>query len=337
MSVDGQISTPNGRASPGNGANEGSSVVASCLCLKLRMVARTTGVLYDKALQPTGLSSSQFSALRNIYRFVPFGISELAKVMLLERTTLTRNLELLTAKGLLELRASTSDGRVYKPMLTPLGIDTLKSAIPRWRLAQRRFFGGLGAPGWADLLSTLRATAAINEHAPHRLYVASKESASVDVEKGPGIDQLDTQRCANSTLRGAARHVTREYDAALRTLGIKSTQLHVLAAIDENPNCRLQGLAALLSLDQSSATLAVSGMRRAGWIESEQKKGREPAASRPHGLALTPSGQLILSKAVPLWLQTQTIKARAGPDQALLKWSTTFDNALVAALKAQIL
>jgi hypothetical protein len=70
---------------------EDGSVVASCLCLKFRMVARTTAVLYDKALQPAGLSSSQFSALRNIYRFVPLGISQLAKVMLLERTTLTRN------------------------------------------------------------------------------------------------------------------------------------------------------------------------------------------------------------------------------------------------------
>jgi DNA-binding MarR family transcriptional regulator len=300
------------------------------------MVARTTAVLYDKALQPTGLSSSQFSALRNIYRFAPLGISELAKVMLLERTTLTRNLELLTAKGLLELQASASDGRVLKPILTPLGVVTLESAIPRWRLAQRRFFGGLGAPGWADLLSTLRATAAINERAPHRLYVASKDFASAAVEEGPGIDELDTQRCANSTLRGAARHVTREYDAALRALNVKSTQLHVLTAIDENPNCRLQDLAALLSLDQSSATLAVAGMRRSGWIESAQKKGREPRASRPHGLALTSSGQLILSKALPLWRQMQTAKASNCPDQALLKWGATFDNALVAALKAQI-
>jgi DNA-binding MarR family transcriptional regulator len=317
-------------------AREGSSVIAGCLCLKLRMVARTTAVLYDKALQPTGLSSSQFSALRNIYRFAPLGITELAKVMLLERTTLTRSLEILKEQGLVELRESTADARVFTPALTSHGVSTLKAAAPRWRLAQRRFFGGLGALGWAELLSVLRAAAAINEQPPHRLYVEVPDTVAAGVEEGPGIDLLDTQRCANSTLRGAARYVTREYDTALREIGLKSTQLHVLAAIDENPKCRPLDLAALLSLDQASVTLMLSSMRRAGWVEA--KKGRQERSDEagPRGVTLSPKGLAILSRALPVWRQVQSAKIHKGPSEALLKWSAAIDDALLAALRAQI-
>lgn len=315
---------------------EDGSVVASCLCLKFRMVARTTAVLYDKALQPAGLSSSQFSALRNIYRFVPLGISQLAKVMLLERTTLTRNLDLLKAQGLLELHASRVDARIFMPVLTSRGVETLKAAAPRWRFAQRRFFGGLGASGWAELLSTLRASAAINEQAPHRLYVEVPDAVAVGVEEGPGIDLLDTQRCANSTLRGAARYVTREYDGALRAVGLKATQLHVLAAIDENPQCRPLDLATLLSLDQASITLTLSSMRRAGWVEAKKGGQEYPDEAGPRGVTLSPEGRAILLKSLPVWRQAQSAKLHNGPSQALLKWSAAIDNALVAALKAQI-
>jgi DNA-binding MarR family transcriptional regulator len=316
--------------------HEGTSVVAGCLCLKFRMAARTTAVLYDRALQPAGLNSSQFSALRNIYRFVPLGITELAKVMLLERTTLTRNLELLKAQGLLELRGSTADARIFTPVLTSRGVETLKAAAPRWRFAQRRFFGGLGASGWAELLSTLRAASAINEQAPQRLYVEAPDAVAAGVEEGPGIDLLDTQRCANSTLRGAARYVTREYDGALREVGLKSTQLHVLAAIDENPQCRPLDLATLLSLDQASITLTLSSMRRAGWVEAKRGLRERSDEPGPQGVSLSPEGRAILSKALPVWRQAQLAKLRHGPSGALLKWSAAIDNALVAALKAQL-
>jgi len=312
------------------------SVVTACLCLKLRMVARTTAVLYDKALKPSGLSSAQFSALRNIYRFVPLRISELSKVMLLERTTLTRNLELLQEQGLLELQGSTEDARVFTPVLTTRGVRTLKTAAPRWRLAQRRFFGGLGAAGWSQLLAALRAIAAINEQAPHRLYVGTPDALAPAMIEGPGVDLLDTQRCANSTLRGAARYVTREYDAALRDLGIKVTQLHVLAAIDENPEARPLDLATLLSLDKASMTLALAGLRRVGWVEIQRHIQTGADALDARSIALSDGGQAILTKARAVWSKMQTAKLSEAPSGSLLEWSAAIDNALVAALKAQI-
>jgi DNA-binding MarR family transcriptional regulator len=300
------------------------SVVNSCICLKLRMIARTTAVLYDTALQPVGLNSSQFSALRNIYRFVPLGVSQLADVMLLERTTLTRNLQLLSAMALVELQVSESDKRVQIPILTNAGLEKLKAAVPKWRLAQRRFLGGLGAEGWNEILSTVRAAAALNEEAPRRLYVVSHGAEAVDPDGSSAAESVDFQRCANSTVRGAARYITREYDAALRPEEIKSTQFHVLAAISENRNSRVQDIAALLALDQASTTLAINGMQRLKWIEK--------AKPRSVGLALTPAGFSMLEEATPLWRKAQRSRAANG---TLSKWNGSLDKALVAALKAR--
>jgi DNA-binding MarR family transcriptional regulator len=156
------------------------------------------------------------------------------------------------------------------------------------------------------------------------------------VEEGPGIDLLDTQRCANSTLRGAARYVTREYDNGLRETGLKSTQLHVLAAIDENPGCRPLDLATLLSLDQTSITLTLSGMRRAGWVEAKRGEQKRSEEAGPRGVSLSPEGRTLLSKAFPAWRQVQSAKLHKGSKEAFLKWSAAIDNALIAALKAQI-
>ncbi|MBC9879883.1 MarR family transcriptional regulator [Bradyrhizobium sp. INPA01-394B] len=301
------------------------SVVDSCICLKLRMIARTTAVLYDAALQPTGLNAAQFSALRNIYRFVPLGVSQLAEVMLLERTTLTRNLQLLASKSLVELQVSEVDQRIQIPALTDAGIETLKAAVPKWRLAQRRLLGGLGTAGWNEILATLRAAAALNEQAPRRLYVMSHDAEGFDETDGTS-DSIDFQRCANSTLRGAARYVTREYDAILRPEAIKSTQFHVLAAVAENRNVRVQDIATLLALDQASATLAINGLKRLKWIE----KAKKPSV----GLSLTAAGLRTFEAATPLWLKAQRSRM---PDAALSKWNGILDKALMAALKAKAL
>jgi DNA-binding MarR family transcriptional regulator len=287
------------------------------------MIARTTAVLYDTALQPTGLNAAQFSALRNIYRFIPLGVSQLADVMLLERTTLTRNLQLLSSKSLVELRVSEEDQRIQIPTLTNAGIDILKAAVPKWRVAQRRFLGGLGTDGWNDIIATLRAAAALNEQAPRRLYVMSHDAEAFD-DADFTSDSVDFQRCANSTLRGAARYITREYDAILRSEDIKSTQFHVLAAISENRNVRVQDVATLLALDQASATLAINGLKRLKWIE----KAKKPSV----GLALTSAGMKRLEAATPFWRKAQ--KSRLA-DAALSKWNGALDKALVAALKAK--
>ena len=256
-------------------------------------------MLYDRALQPAGLNSSQFSALRNI----PVCAARHHRACqghAAQRTTLTRNLELLKAQGLLELRGSTADARIFTPVLTSRGVETLKAAAPRWRFAQRRFFGGLGASGWADCSRRYAQPRAINEQAPQRLYVGSADAVAAGVEEGPAIDLLDTQRCANRYSPGRRPLCHQGIRWRIKGGRPQSTQLHVLAASIENPQCRPLDLATLLSLDQASITLTLSSMRRAGWVEATRGLGNASDKPGPQGVSSGPEGRAILSKALPV-------------------------------------
>lgn len=312
------------------------SVVANCLCLKLRMASRSTTMLYDAALQPTDLSSSQFSALRNIHRFEPKGVAELAKIMLLERTTLTRNMDLLEERGFVRLHATERDGRVRRPELTGRGERKLEAAIPRWRTAQRKMLSGLGAQGWVDLQSTLRTIAAINDLPPERLYEFAKGPntwAKGEVE--PELDSAEMQRCVNSTLRGGSRYLTRQYDAELRRHGLKTTQFHVLAAIDENPGVRITELASLLALDQASATLAVAAMRRLGWVQMNEDRSIPDPEVPSKAIELTREGTAVFSSSLKSWRACATRKLAGADRKELTRWSSAIGKALTTALNAK--
>ncbi len=76
---------------------------ANCTCFNLRKAARAVTQTYDKALKPSGLRATQFSLLRMVAKLGPVGIKDLAKALVIERTTLGRNLKVLSDRGLLEI------------------------------------------------------------------------------------------------------------------------------------------------------------------------------------------------------------------------------------------
>src|SRR3954454_25406477 len=76
--------------------------LAPCACGRLRRATRALTQLYDDALAPAGLRLTQFALLRALKRSGPIGISELAARELLDRTALSRNLDPLIARGLVE-------------------------------------------------------------------------------------------------------------------------------------------------------------------------------------------------------------------------------------------
>ena len=62
-----------------------------CNCLALRQAARQATQLYDRHLAPAGLRTTQFSVLINLRRLGPMTINRLAAQMVMDRTTLGRN------------------------------------------------------------------------------------------------------------------------------------------------------------------------------------------------------------------------------------------------------
>ena len=118
--------------------------------------------LYDDILRPSGLRATQFSLLTVVRLLGEATIGGLAEAAVMDRTTLTRNLKLLAAAGLIMIREG-ADARVREVTLTAAGRARLAAAEPRWALAQRRLTEAMGPARMARLLEDLSATIAASK------------------------------------------------------------------------------------------------------------------------------------------------------------------------------
>jgi DNA-binding MarR family transcriptional regulator len=114
-----------------------------CYALAARRSARHLSRLYDRHLAPTGLSVSQFSILRLLKEHGRLKITELAKIMIMERTSLVRALKPLQASGWVVTERS-DDVRAFDVTLSPSGMEKVGEAIPLWAEAQAAFEGEVG-------------------------------------------------------------------------------------------------------------------------------------------------------------------------------------------------
>jgi DNA-binding MarR family transcriptional regulator len=127
-----------------------------CACTVVRRAAREVTHLYDDALAPTGLRITQYSLLANLDRHGAIAMTELAEVLGMDRTTLTRNVGPLRRDGLLSLR-SAGYGRTKLVTLTERGRRRLRDAFPYWTEAQQRFAAAAGEDPARNLLQLAEA------------------------------------------------------------------------------------------------------------------------------------------------------------------------------------
>lgn len=130
-----------------------------CNCLALRQAARHVSQIYDGYLATEGLKGTQYSILSKLNRLGPLSINELAKSLVMDRTTLGRAVRPLERDKLLTIGAG-DDGRTRRLKLTPAGQAKLKSAMVKWREAQKEFELAFGVPEAADMRSVLRRVVA---------------------------------------------------------------------------------------------------------------------------------------------------------------------------------
>ncbi len=132
----------------------------TCHCLALRQAARHVTQFYDQCLVPAGLRSTQFSILARLRRTGPMTINELAAALVMDRTTLGRNILPLERDGLLAVVKGRTDRRVKELHLTEAGRARLGTAVEGWSEAQARFEAAYGDERAAMLRAMLRAVAA---------------------------------------------------------------------------------------------------------------------------------------------------------------------------------
>lgn len=123
----------------------------SCACLTVRKSMRTVTQLYDKHLARVGMRITQFTLLNAIAAFGKISIHALATELVMDRTTLTRNLKPLIKSGWIDSTPDEKDARVRNLTLTGAGMDQLSAAFPHWEKAQSEFLKKIDEPVWNRL------------------------------------------------------------------------------------------------------------------------------------------------------------------------------------------
>jgi DNA-binding MarR family transcriptional regulator len=129
-----------------------------CGSLNFRRTARAVTRLYDQAFRSCGLRSTQFTILVSVAKRQPTSIHALASMLVIDPTTLTRNLGRLRKEGLLTI-SPRSVKRQRFVSLTQAGDKLLADSLPAWRAAQERFVGAVGADYWIHFRSELERLA----------------------------------------------------------------------------------------------------------------------------------------------------------------------------------
>lgn len=140
--------------------------VQGCTNLKLRQLGRTVSRHYEAHLAGSGLRITQYSLLSAVVKLGPVGFSELASVLRVDGSTLSRNLQPLIDQGLVEVRAGEADARSRVALPTAAGQARRAEAQRAWKQAQLALNERLGTQRVAALHGLIDESLALLE-APH--------------------------------------------------------------------------------------------------------------------------------------------------------------------------
>jgi DNA-binding MarR family transcriptional regulator len=125
-----------------------------CLCSALRQAARRVSSVYDAALAGVGLTITNYQLLANIDKHDGIGISELAELIIMDRTTLSRNLQPLLRDGLVTIVAGR-DRRRRALRVSARGQTALRRAFKLWQSAQKQIKSSYGPERTQSLLASI--------------------------------------------------------------------------------------------------------------------------------------------------------------------------------------
>jgi DNA-binding MarR family transcriptional regulator len=114
-----------------------------CSNAKLRQLTRRVSQHYDHEMAKIGLKTTQYSLLSQVMHRGPIRPGNLAKAMVLDASTLTRNLKPLVAAGWITV-VSGADSRSHLVAITEAGREKRSEAQRRWKAAQESLNDLLG-------------------------------------------------------------------------------------------------------------------------------------------------------------------------------------------------
>ena len=138
-----------------NMLDETKRVERECIAFRIRKLNRLVTAIYDDALAEAGLKTSQFTvlvALANREKVTP---SELTRLLAMDESTVSRNVERMCAKGWLRLDPG-EDRRSHTIEVTQNGKALIRKCLPAWQRAQEGVTRRLGTENVAAVRSSLR-------------------------------------------------------------------------------------------------------------------------------------------------------------------------------------
>jgi DNA-binding MarR family transcriptional regulator len=127
-----------------------------CMGFNLRKATRSVSQFYDEMLRPTGIRGTQFSLLIALQLRGEVAVTQLAELIVMDRTTLTRNLEVLEKQGFVKVNPGV-DRRSRLVSITEDGQAIATQAYPLWHQAQSKIKAAMGTERSEMLLESLKA------------------------------------------------------------------------------------------------------------------------------------------------------------------------------------
>lgn len=136
--------------------------ITECYNLKMRQASRVLTNHYDAYLREEGITVTQFSVLRAIWYLKSISQKDLQEVLVLQQTTLTRNLKPLIRDGYIEITSAPDDGRIKLVSLSDSGRALFEQSRKKWKKAQDNLSKQLGGQLSEQLLSVADAIIALD-------------------------------------------------------------------------------------------------------------------------------------------------------------------------------
>ena len=116
--------------------------------------------------------------------------------------------------------------------------------------------------------------------------------------------------CLCLAAQRAARALARRFDEALRPLDLTNGQFSLLMALNRPAPPSMAPVAALLAMDRTTLTASLKPLQRRGLVDIV----RDPDDRRGRRLLLTPVGQALLARALPVWTEAHAAEERRLPE-----------------------
>lgn len=144
--------------------NNYESINKECCCFSMRKVSRAVTQHFDRNLEKIGIRATQFTLLAALASTKASTLTQIAESLVMDRTTLTRNLKPLEKMGFITT-VTPVDKRSKAYALTEQGRSILERATPLWRESQDSIVNALTSDRYhamqAELNQMLNVTSAL--------------------------------------------------------------------------------------------------------------------------------------------------------------------------------